>query len=504
VLGSTRSATYSGREQNENNRDARFVNYRMSLSPHGEMLAYASVDGTSVDGKELHIYALPVNNGTPRRLVETPAREPVFSPDGKTIAYVEDEDLGRRGGGLWVVPAEGGTPKRVAEAKNASSPVWSPNGSMLAFVDYGEGSQVRIVPLDQTEDPASKGTSITCHRDGLDGVTRLTGWTPDNQLGAISELKEEYALYTLPLQGGQPAFVTHGGYPWQPRWTPDGTRIVHVNGLNATSGDWEQLAPAFVSAEGGDATTVPLRSDTKIRLWEYGTGNRLSPDGTTLVFAGQKHSEGRHTFHLWTLPAQGGAPKPLTDGPAFFTDWFPCWSPNGRNIAFVRAETSGNWDEGWKTVNIFIIPSGGGEPRQLTSDTDRVFAVGPVVWSPDGALLAFFSQDKDSRTNRTIKVIPASGGTSRVVTTVEISNGIELAWSPDSRRIAYNSGDKIIKIVTLADGKIEDINPSLEGVTIYQLDWSPDGKRLAFAGQSGGGSEFWMIGDFLPAPAGPK
>jgi Tol biopolymer transport system component len=169
----------------------------------------------------------------------------------------------------------------------------------------------------------------------------------------------------------------------------------------------------------------------------------------------------------------------------------------------MRVEDSGYADSAWKP-NIFVIPAEGGKPRPLTSEGDRVFGFGPVIWSPDGALLAFFSQDKDSA-DGTIKVIPPTGGTSRVVTKVKaIYANKEMAWSPDSRRIAYNSpGDKI-SVVSLEDGKIEEINPSLEGVSIYHLDWSPDGKRLVFAGASGGGSEFWMIGNFLPPSASAK
>ena len=486
------------RKVHENKCDFRLVNYRMSLSPHGEAIAFASVDE-----KELHIYTLRLDGGSPKRLVDAPAREPVFSPDGKTIAYVEDKDLGRLGGGLWVVPAEGGTPRRVAEATNASTPVWSPDGKRLAFVDEAASTQVRVMPLAQGGSPGGAGITIDCRHEGLENVGRLTGWTPDNELGAVCGKKTDFALYTLPLQGGKPAFVTHGGYPMQPRWSPDGTRIYHANSLNETSGDWEQLALAYVSAEGGPVTTVPLKANPKIKLVEYGTGNRLSPDGSTFVFAGQKHDEGKYTFHLWTLPAQGGTPRQLTDEPASVTDWFPGWSPDGKQIAFMRVEDSGYADSAWKP-NIFVIPAEGGKPRPLTSEGDRVFGFGPVIWSPDGALLAFFSQDKDSA-DGAIKVIPATGGTPRVVTKVKaIYANKEMAWSPDSRRIAYNSPGEKISIVSLEDGKIEEINPSLEGVGIYHLDWSPDGKRLVFAGASGGGSEFWMIGDFLPPSAGAK
>jgi len=114
----------------ENYRDARIVNYKMSLSPDGKILAFSSVDN-----KECHIHTISVDGGLPKQLVDAQAREPVFSPDGEMIAYVDTKNLGRAGGGLWVIPASGGTPKLVAEAGNASSPTWSPDGDMIAFLD---------------------------------------------------------------------------------------------------------------------------------------------------------------------------------------------------------------------------------------------------------------------------------------------------------------------------------------------------------------------------------
>ena len=77
------------------------------------------------------------------------------------------------------------------------------------------------------------------------------------------------------------------------------------------------------------------------------------------------------------------------------------------------------------------------------------------------------------------------------------------AWSPDSRRIAFQTNKKrTIKIVSLEDGAIEEIEVDLVDTNIYHLDWSPDGKNLVFAGYSGGGREFWMIEDFLPRELG--
>jgi Tol biopolymer transport system component/Zn-dependent protease with chaperone function len=482
----------------ENNRDVRVVNYRMSLSPHGETLAF-----TSVDANELHIYTIPVNGGRPRKLVDARAREPVFSPDGKMIAYVEDKALGRAGGGLWVVPAAGGTPTLVAGAGNASTPVWSPDGTMLAFVDYAAPKEIHIISVTPQGNPDGKKISLSCP-EGFDEVRRLTGWTPDNEIGALFGAKTEFALYAQPVQGGKAMFVTYGGYPTQPHWSPDGKRIVHVNLADKTSGDWwhrdgsaQCNAISFVSAEGGDVSAVSLQSETKIRIWPYGAGSRISPDGKMIVFAGQKPQE-MHAMHIWTLPVAGGTPTQLTDAPSEFRDWYPCWSPDGRHIAFVRSTAPEHWGVVGK-ANIYVVSVEGGEPRQITSEADRVFDTGPVVWSPDGMLLAYFSRDKDDAAVGTIKVISPEGGEPKIVTRVEkIFANKEMAWSADSKRIAYNAPDNKIKIVSLDDETIEEIMPDLKDVDIYHLDWSPDGKTFALCGYTGGGPEFWMMENFLP------
>jgi Tol biopolymer transport system component len=480
------------KQVHENNRDARVVNYRMSLSPHGETLAFASVDAN-----ELHIYTLSVDGGSPEKLVDARAREPVFSPDGKMIAYVEDKALGRAGGGLWVVPADGGTPTLVADVGNASSPVWSPDGAFLAFVDYAADKQIHIVPLEQDGSPAGEEAIIDCP-EGIERVRRLAGWTPDNEIGAIFGTQMEFALYTQAVQGGKATFVTHGGHPSQPRWSPDGKRIIHVNNTSEASADWQAHAIAYISAEGGDVTTVALHSESKIRLQGYGTGNHISPDGKTIVFAGHKASAPIPTMHIWTLPIDGGTPRQLTDAPLPFRDWYPCWSPDGQNIAFVRMKVPENWAVTGKG-NIYIVSADGGEPRQITSESDRVFAAGPVLWSPDGTLLAYFSRDKDDAADGTLKVIPPDGGKPQIVAKVNrIYANKEMAWSPDSRRIAYNAPGNKIKIVSLDDGSIVEIEPDLKNVNIYHLDWSPDGENLVFAGYTGGGPEFWLVENFLP------
>src|SRR5579863_4165399 len=83
--------------------------------------------------------------------------QPVISPAGDWIAYatVDGSDqaniLARHPSAfLWVAPAAGGAPKRILDGEHADTPVWSPDGSKLAFVRTRDGHRQPMI-----WDPAS-------------------------------------------------------------------------------------------------------------------------------------------------------------------------------------------------------------------------------------------------------------------------------------------------------------------------------------------------------------
>jgi len=477
----------------ENYRHARIVNYRISLSPDGKMLAYSSVDSN-----ECHVHTISVDKGLPRQLVDAQAREPVFSPDGKMIAYVDTKNLGRAGGGLWVTPVSNGTPKLVANAVNASSPTWSPDGDMIAFLD---DQQICIVSVG--EDRAASGEVIKIDvPEGTGGIMSLAGWTPDNKIGAVFRSHTEFGLYTLPATGGKAALVSHGGYPVQPRWSPDGRRIFHTNEIDGGSGDWERHSLAIVPAEGGIVKTIPIQFDEKMIKPAWGGGNEVSPDGKTIVFSGQSKIDTSWHWQIWTLPVEGGKPKQLTQTPAMVLNGFPRWSPDGKSIAYVRARADKVYSIGFGEVNIYTIPLNGGDPKVLTMDSDSVKYC-PIAWSPDGKRIAYFSTDKDENKAGTLKYLSINDGVSHVVGKIQLAhNNIEMAWSPDSKRIAFNYGTerycKDIRVISIEDGSIVDIKTDLVDINIFHLDWSSDGKRFVFSGFQGDSPEFWVMENFLP------
>jgi dipeptidyl aminopeptidase/acylaminoacyl peptidase len=106
------------------------------------------------------------------------------------------------------------------------------------------------------------------------------------------------------------------------------------------------------------------------------------------------------------------------------------WSPDGKQIAFISNISGRN--------NIWLVPSSGGWPTQLTISDQR--QVSPA-WSPDGNWIAYASDCNGNEQWDIFLVSPKTGEVVNLTTTKEISEESP-AWSPDSKQIAYTAKPK--------------------------------------------------------------
>lgn len=485
-------------------------NYRLSLSADGKTLAFCAADMTSseIKGEKsgpflLHqLYAISVDGGEAKRLTDEGATEPAFSPDGKRIAFIRSIFLenGKVKKDLWVMNSDGTKSIQMTEFPgNARGPVWSPDGKMIVFhyepnANSSFSDEIWIVPAPADQKSVGAPTKIKLP---LESYSMIAGWTIDHKIGVLLASPQHQAVYTVPAGGGKATQVSpetatrftgnedFEGYPCHPRWSPDGKTIFFR---------WGKGHIVAVPSQGGNLSPIHSSKDTKLIEVLPGGGNDMSPDGKKIVFSAYKEGTRPLEVNIWTIPAEGGKPEQITKG--LDQDRYPCWSPDGKRIAFIRT-TEKSKDE--YVMNIYVVPTEGGEVRQLTSEADRV-AYATIKWAPDGNHIAYFSLDK------TINMKPLQGGEPRVLVNVENVHGhCELSWSPDGKELAYTSKGRIM-VVSLEGGEPREIKTGIlnEEVLNFHINWSPDGKKFAFTAGFGGDEELWLMEDFLPVEKAKK
>lgn len=437
-----------------------------TFSPDGETLAYVS-DRTG----NFEVFLRHVSGGPEINLTNNPADDvqPAFSPDGKEIAFVSTRsgktglhypgpNSPQVGGDIWVMPAFGGTPKRIVESANF--PSWSPDGSQILYVKGSFFGQ-KIYRI-----PAEGGSAVE--------IPLLLPSTPRFYYPRYSKdgrwilFDDAARIYVAPANGGKPVLIGAGS---SAVWNDAARTIVYS--CAEPGKNYSLFEIAFSSKEG---KTVGVA-----RPLTFGRGRDLqatiSADGKRIAFTAFEMS-----FNMEVMPfdadggGQTGEPNALTLGNNVI--YFHDFSPDGRSIVFQS-------DRGSRS-SVWKLDLAGGL-TQLTSNLDYNDTY--PRFSPDGKSIAF------SRTNseqpgavKDLWMMDADGANPHPVGFSLKRNMVFFVWTQDAKSLIYaDPSDGQFYAQDIATKKKTRLtNEEL----IYPVSYvTPDGQWLIYqSGLSGSGA----------------
>ncbi|MGO9480259.1 MAG: prolyl oligopeptidase family serine peptidase [Candidatus Kryptoniota bacterium] len=353
--------------------------------------------------------------------------DPQVSPDGKSVAYEVtnyDMDANKGTSKIFLVSIDGGAPGELHTGmKSSSDPVWSPDGKEIAFVsdDSNATPQIYVCAIgtsasareDTNGGKTKKITSIALGVDGLlwsrDGkhIAFVSDVFPDCTSDSCNMAREKQ------LENGQvkAKFFTTLPYRVWNYWK-DGKRS-HLFIVDTGGGALKDLTP-------GDYDTPPI--DLGGRM-DYA----FSPDGKEICYVKNTDRVVAVSTNndLFTVSINGGDTKRITTNEA--DDNQPLYSPDGRYIAY-RAEMIPGFES--DRSRLMLYDRKGGTIINLTETYDR--SVDEVVWASDSKEL-YFNSDDDGYHD----IFEVNATTGKVQKITDNSTNTDLTITPDGKYLVF-------------------------------------------------------------------
>jgi dipeptidyl aminopeptidase/acylaminoacyl peptidase len=325
------------------------------ISPDGKWVAYTlnSVD-VAGDKSDTDVWMASWDGSRQLRLTSSPENEnaPRWSPDGRYLSFLSGRPGKAKGTQVWLLDRMGGEAEQLTEVKGRlSSCEWSPDSKRLLLVMQDRdpndpADEERPNPATPPKPP--KPIVIERYKFKQDIVGYLTqpparlylfdlaskktdsltaesleaaspNWSPDGQsiafLGKEGKDADRYDTWNLYVTearpGAAPRLVTHydgvraSASRARPEWSPDGTRLVYLQGSGAKNNAYNMSRLAVVPVAGGDPRILADTLDRGV------SAPRFTADGSSILFlAADDRSE-----YLARIPAGGGEVSRLVKGP---------------------------------------------------------------------------------------------------------------------------------------------------------------------------------------------
>ena len=247
------------------------------------------------------IFSVKSDGAGEQRLTTTDALEfdPVWSPDGKKIAFAGSDNLEERKSDIYVMNADGTGKTSLTSSPMgtlALGPAWSPDGKRLAYSTLTFGDGQGDMKLHLMDADGANSSEL--------GEGAQPSWSPDGKRLVAMELAERPSLFILDLATGARTDVTPNGGVMGV-FSPDGKQIAYV-GLHGDRATEIHLMSA-------DGTNDQRLTDTA----ELEVGLSWSADGKSLYFTRMQIGDGMPpSGDIFRLNLADKQEKQLTTDPA--------------------------------------------------------------------------------------------------------------------------------------------------------------------------------------------
>ncbi|HEX2059386.1 MAG TPA: protein kinase [Thermoanaerobaculia bacterium] len=428
-----------------------------SWSPDGKQLACATeaVAFTPTSrGRMSSLLVVDVDSGAERRLLESDAVQPDWSPNGHRIAYWSiSGDAAQRD--IWTIDPRAKDPRQsIVRVTNDAAvdwnPVWSPDGQYLYFGSDRNGSmnlwRVRIDEQSGRPRGAPEAVTTPAHFSAHYSIAR------DGRRMVFSAIDQSESLRAAsfdPAAGvvrGESRPIVAGSFlVFSSQVSPDGRFVAITN-----RGGQEDV---FVI----EIATGEIRQLTNDAARDRGV--TWSPDGSRIYFYSQREG-GRYA--IWSIHADGSALARVTP-PSAPPAWYPAAAPDGKRVSFYNEENTYIVEDGKITP---LPPAPGGRKPRLTS------------WSPDGTMLA------GDLGGSGVAVYSFATNSYRELT----PTGSRAMWLPGGREILYGDGVRL-RIVDVESGATRDVSAAYP---ITSMSLSSNGRTLVFSDRTTE-ADVWMM-----------
>ena len=470
-----------------------------AISPDGKFIAYRQEE---TDGRRsLWIRHIGSESSTQ---IAAPANIKYWnlniSPDGNHLYYTTEQHT------LYQMPVLGGAAKKVIENVQGAF-AFSPDGRQIAFVRYfgNDASSLFVADIDGTNERVLRSS-------------------------------ERPVLLNPP-----PAWSLDGKFIACPVWTPNGNNILAIQVADGTSApllpqNWNGVLRMAWLPDSKSLLAVGIKDNSSYlrQIWQISypngearqiTNDATNYNGSSLTLDGRSLVTVREvqTAHIWTMPNDASGARQLTEGFEKLDGTLGLgWMPDGK-IAYASIlsgketiwTTEANGDNPTQVVKYGGFPAVSPDGRSLVyqkgfpadgdlglyrtdlnDGSEKQISKGVDIWatfSPDGKWIVF---TRFTERSTALYKIPSEGGEP---TQILAETAINPAVSPDGKTVAFTfvkSGQNRIGLVSFDGGEIfKTFDAKLQSNPNsgkQNLQWTLDGRGIYFLAFDNGVSNIWQ------------